>query len=470
MKKYVVRLVSVITVSLLSLGDLGHATSPLFSRNERPFFPRAACLAPASSFPQNKWHAFEPIEHPFDQKRHPIRKNISSYRDPTDTLSEKHISEDYLSAWFVDNYTITHTQSRITPELETTMIPYTKETYQGYLHYPKNISIDGLAHRCIATDADGVLLWDMHNHQLTMHRNGWDYGYAVNALALNKEGTLCAFNPDPRWTGIVVYDLTTHMIRGWHPTEYITNLCFNETGTLLIGTTKTGLVKIWDLINDVVHTIKIDAIEITALCINQKGNRIILGDKRGHVHVLTIKDIQKPTLQTFDPIRGSMPVLSISISADGYRIAAGVADTTIRLFDLKKEKLFILTEREEDRQKVTSVVFHPRDHHILISGSFNTTITLWNLKKCLSKTLRSHTTPIHNLSISQDGKKLASIAGDGTIKVWNIDEPSIVQASEKVRKKRTAPHHRPGTSNEKMPVEKIPAGDTIMPRLIMAAA
>ena len=58
---------------------------------------------------------------------------------------------------------------------------------------------------------------------------------------------------------------------------------------------------------------------------------------------------------------------------------------------------------------------------MLVSGSVDTNIKLWDLRKwnCV-QTIKSHTKPVNAIDISKSGEMIASGGCDGMIKVDNI--------------------------------------------------
>jgi WD40 repeat protein len=63
------------------------------------------------------------------------------------------------------------------------------------------------------------------------------------------------------------------------------------------------------------------------------------------------------------------------------------------------------------------------DGKTLASGSLDKTIKLWNLETVQEiRTLNGHSDSVYSVSISPDGKTLASGSLDKTIKLWNLPE------------------------------------------------
>lgn len=64
--------------------------------------------------------------------------------------------------------------------------------------------------------------------------------------------------------------------------------------------------------------------------------------------------------------------------------------------------------------------------HLLFSGSWDDSIKVWNFRagsQVPLKTLTGHTGRISELSVSADGRLLTSSSADGTLRVWDTQDP-----------------------------------------------
>ena len=75
---------------------------------------------------------------------------------------------------------------------------------------------------------------------------------------------------------------------------------------------------------------------------------------------------------------------------------------------------------------VAAIAIAP-DNNLLISGSYDTNIKLWQLNVGQAiVSLRGHTAPIHSLAISWEGEVLASASADKTIRLWDLTKRKII--------------------------------------------
>jgi WD40 repeat protein/tRNA A-37 threonylcarbamoyl transferase component Bud32 len=114
----------------------------------------------------------------------------------------------------------------------------------------------------------------------------------------------------------------------------------------------------------------------------------------------------------------SRAILSVAFSPFGRRLAAGSADSVIRLWDAEtwepKEQL-----ANEDANAF-SLSFSP-DGKLLASGHQYNVINLWDLRTGqLRKKLEGHENVVAAVDFSPDSKMLASGSWNGNIKLWDV--------------------------------------------------
>ncbi len=117
----------------------------------------------------------------------------------------------------------------------------------------------------------------------------------------------------------------------------------------------------------------------------------------------------------------SRDVSAIAYSTDGKYIASGSYDTTVKLWDISGKKLHTFTGHKD---VVTSIAFS-KDSKFLASSSIDRTVKIWNIESKEVKTL-DFAEGINSVVFSTDGKQLA-IASGNTATIISADSGAKVQ-------------------------------------------
>jgi WD40 repeat protein len=110
----------------------------------------------------------------------------------------------------------------------------------------------------------------------------------------------------------------------------------------------------------------------------------------------------------------------VAISANGKILVSGSEDSTIHLWNLETGKFLACLEEHE--AGVKAIALTP-DGKMLVSASADHTIKLWQLPKIKTPThtLTGHSDWVKCIAITPDSKILASGSQDKTIKLWDLD-------------------------------------------------
>jgi WD40 repeat protein len=110
-------------------------------------------------------------------------------------------------------------------------------------------------------------------------------------------------------------------------------------------------------------------------------------------------------------------VLSVVFSSDGFRIASGSWDHSVRIWDTQTGGQLALLEGHTDT--VWSVVFSP-DGTRIASGSDDQTVRIWDTQTGGQLALlEGHTSTVKSVVFSPDGTRIASGSSDSTVRIWD---------------------------------------------------
>lgn len=197
-----------------------------------------------------------------------------------------------------------------------------------------------------------------------------DPRYAVTRLAWSHDGRmLAAIGFEHR---VRVYDAAKRtLLRELEgPCADLRSLAFSPDDRMLASGGRSGVVRIWQTQNgEAIGDYQAHRLRIRALIFSPDGKQIVSSGDDRKIHVKSLE-----TGQGFDLPRRPAKVLSLAFY-EPDRLAAGGSDNLIRLWDLTtKSEIGQLSEHKG------SVATLSCDGNTLVSGSFDTTIRIWDVK------------------------------------------------------------------------------------------
>jgi WD40 repeat protein len=120
--------------------------------------------------------------------------------------------------------------------------------------------------------------------------------------------------------------------------------------------------------------------------------------------------------QIIDPVRHTSTVYSVAFSGDGRLLVSGSHDRTVKVWNAKTWQL--LHDLQDPTGGATSVSFHPTDDRVIAWGGTDSTVKVWNSATKETRTLHGHMSWVESVAFSPNGDWLASASLDGTIRLW----------------------------------------------------
>jgi eukaryotic-like serine/threonine-protein kinase len=270
--------------------------------------------------------------------------------------------------------------------------------------------------RYLATGAmDGTArLWDVGARKLLRTLPGQDVASVAFHAGGQRLTTVAADGTVVQWdpaTGERRRTLRAHL----GPVLNVgSNVGFSADGERLASLCKDGAVRVWetDSGREVARIPHAGRVPLTAF-LSPDGARLAIASF-GSVQIVEVESEKSvATLPT------SFHVIShLAFSPDGQRLAAALSDGTVKVWDIKSQKL-LHTFRHSDR--VACVAFHPNSRQ-LASGSCDNTAKVWDLETGQElETLVGHIGYVMCLAYSGDGALLATASGHryaGEVQFW----------------------------------------------------
>ena len=110
----------------------------------------------------------------------------------------------------------------------------------------------------------------------------------------------------------------------------------------------------------------------------------------------------------------------LAFSPDGSRLAVG-QNNEVQIRDATSGRYEVLHTLSGHNGVITSLAFSPVNDNVIVTGSQDRTIRLWELDSEDVSVLTGHTGIVGQVAFSQDGSLLASVGQGGMARLWNVD-------------------------------------------------
>jgi eukaryotic-like serine/threonine-protein kinase len=295
--------------------------------------------------------------------------------------------------------------------------------------------------RIVSGSGDGSLkIWDATSGKKILTFNGHT-GW-VSSVSFSPDGkkivsaSVAEDNPLKIWDAYTGQEISK--LKGKRHTSNVNSVSFSPDGKRIVSGSNDKTLKIWDVTNGQILTLKGHTKYVTSVSHSPDGKRIVSGSGDGSLKIWDATSGQE--ILTFKGHTG--PVESVGFSPDGKKIVSGSYDKTLKIWDAASGQA-ILTLKVRTGW-VSSVSFNP-DGKKIVSASFNVippddypelkpfgnminsrsadkTLKIWDATSGQEiLTFNGHTGWVRSVSFSPDGKKIvsASEAEDNPLKIWD---------------------------------------------------
>ena len=266
-----------------------------------------------------------------------------------------------------------------------------------------------------------IELWDIetskHKKTLKGHKE------EVECIAFSPDGkTLASASRD---YAIILWDIAKGKRKKTlkkHSNE-IHKVIFSPDGKTLMSFDRSGMLRFWEVeTGKLIYTLRDHFNVATSISLSPDGLTLVSGSLNGYIHVWDVATGKHK--KTFSGHKSA--VSSVSYSPDGLTIASASSDKAIHLWDATTGKRRNSIDKPSGNMR--NVLFSPVDQLLVVAT--RESIHVWEVNPLqLMYAPIAHESIFYyeGLSLSADGKSMASTGEPQTIKIWNVAKGNLMR-------------------------------------------
>ncbi len=269
-----------------------------------------------------------------------------------------------------------------------------------------------------------VRVWSLQRRRQIAVLRG--HSYLIRSLTFNRDGTLLVSSSGDG--DVRVWDVskrtslhTLHCDAGWaqavaiHPDE-----------RTILTTYEDGGLRIWRTANESVAYMQ-HAHQGTATClaVGSNGHMLATGGQDRLVYLWGLSPLPERRRE----LRGHQDVVRVlAFSPNGLQLASGGDDGRVQLWDVESGTLIATLDEDSEGcgiGRVSALSWLP-DEATLAVGTLNRMIYLWSpTLHSIIRQLRGHVAGVNAMVLHPDGRRLISGSFDTTIRIWDVTHKDL---------------------------------------------
>ena len=261
-----------------------------------------------------------------------------------------------------------------------------------------------------------VQLWDANGKEIEILESHTD---RVNSVSFSHDGKTLASASNDQTVKVwqIQLPLLTHLKA--HDSR-VMDVSFSPDGKIFASASEDATIKLWDISGNFQQSLKGHRLLVDSVSFSPNSEKIASTSRDDTVKIWTRQGKgykqEKPD-QNFTRL-SSIGDSSVSFSPNSKNPTIAVADTQGIVWFMDTNRKLKHPPFPAHKSPILRVSLSP-DGKSVATASEDGTAKMWNLDGKLQYTLPGHTSGVEDVSFSRDGNRIATASKDNTVKLWD---------------------------------------------------